>query len=241
MRLLWESFINELIHAYDSAGGSSCRPVLLLIDEAGTNPVPNLNHYAATVVGRGISLWIAIQDLSQLEAVYGKHKADTIKNNMDTQLFYRQSSQETAEYIERCLGKRSGFAHSQSLHEGEEKSQGLSEQAVSLMTAQEIKEMGDEDIIGFHHNLRPFKLRRMDWRAFPRLAQRRSILSPDLPDLLSLEESLKETGEHAPPDTAPWQLSPDLIRRGSPTHTSNGFRKKMPRGGLKSGYRLQES
>src|SRR5205823_3378642 len=101
----------------DTVQGENCRPVLLLIDEAGRTAIPNLHEYTTTVSGRGISLWIAIQSLSQLVSVYNKHKADTIRNNMDSQIYYRQSSQETAEYLERCLGKQSGFSHSQSLHE----------------------------------------------------------------------------------------------------------------------------
>ena len=141
IRLMWDTLINEFIYIYDRAKGNSCRPVLLLIDEAGVTPIPNLYRLAATVCGRGISLWIAVQALSQLEALYGKHGSETLINNCDSQIYYRQSSQGTAEYLERSLGKESRFAHSQSLYDGEEKSQGLSEQAVSLMTAQEIKQL----------------------------------------------------------------------------------------------------
>ncbi|HEX2244421.1 MAG TPA: type IV secretory system conjugative DNA transfer family protein, partial [Gammaproteobacteria bacterium] len=190
VRLLWESLVNELIHTYDAAKGQSCRPVLLLIDEAGQAPIPNLQQYAATVAGRGISLWIAVQALSQLDGLYGRHKADTIRNNCDSKIFYRQASLETAEYVERSLGRRSGYAHSQTLHEGEETSEGLSEHAVPLMTTQDINQLNHDEIIGWHSNRKPFRARRMDWRAFPILKQRRAIPPPQLSALPQLEESL---------------------------------------------------
>src|SRR5437588_918915 len=75
VRLLWGSFIDELITAYDQAEGQHCQPVLLLIDEAGRTAIPTLAEYATTVVGRGISIWIAIQSLAQLEAIYGQARA----------------------------------------------------------------------------------------------------------------------------------------------------------------------
>ena len=46
------------------------------------------------------------------------------------------------------------------------------------MTAGEIKQMRDRDIIGFHRNLPPMRLTRMDWRDHPELVKRRSIPPP---------------------------------------------------------------
>ena len=83
--------------------------MLLLIDEAGRTAIPSLADHATTVVGRGISLWIAIQSLSQLEAVYGRPRARVLRDNMDTQVFYRPADLETAEFLERSLGRRSGM------------------------------------------------------------------------------------------------------------------------------------
>src|SRR6266704_6989832 len=68
VRLLWGSIIDELITTYDKAEGRGCKPVLLLVDEAGRTAIPSLADHATTVVGRGISLWVAIQSLEQLRA-----------------------------------------------------------------------------------------------------------------------------------------------------------------------------
>ena len=177
VRLLWGSLIDELITTYDGAQGKGCRPVLLLIDEAGRTAIPSLADHATTVVGRRVSLWIAVQSLAKLDAVYGKARAQVLRDNVESQLYYRPSNQETAEYLERCLGRKSGFATSQTTHEGASASEGLSEQG---MTAQEIKQMGDGDVNGFHRRLPPFHSKCMDWRRFGELAKRRRLAAPRL-------------------------------------------------------------
>jgi type IV secretion system protein VirD4 len=197
VRLLWGSLIDALLTTYDAAQGKECNPVLLLIDEAGRTAIPSLADHATTVVGRGITLWIAVQDLNQLDAVYGRQRAHVLRNNMETQLFYRPNDQETAEYLERCLGRKSDFAHSQTLREGEETSEGRMEQAIPLLTAQEIKQLRDEDIIGFHRQLPPFRAKRMDWRRFPVLKERQAMQPPTLSVLPELAEILPALTPHS--------------------------------------------
>src|SRR4051794_13780518 len=189
VRLLWGSFIDELITTYDSVGGRDCQPVLLLVDEAGRTAIPGLADYATTVVGRGITLWIAIQSLSQLEAIYGQARAEILRDNMETQLYYRPANQATAEYLERCLGKRSAYAESHTTRHGQEASAGRSEQGVPLLTAWEIKQLHDEQIIGFHRRLPPFRAHRMDWRDVRSLVTRHGFTPPVLPRLPALVES----------------------------------------------------
>jgi type IV secretory pathway TraG/TraD family ATPase VirD4 len=109
---------------------------------------------------------------------------------METQLYYRPNDQETAEYLERCLGRKSDYAHSQTIREGEETSEGRTEQGIPLITAQEIKQLRDEDIIGFHRQLPPFRATRMDWRHFPVLKERQAIPPPELSLLPELVETL---------------------------------------------------
>lgn len=195
VRLMWGTLIDELITTYDKRAGKNCNPVLLLIDEAGRTAIPSLADHATTVVGRGISLWISVQSLSQLDAVYGKVRAQVLRDNMESQIYYRPSNHETAEYLERCLGRTSEYAHSQTAREGSATSQGLSEQGVPLLTAQEIKQMGDEDIIGFHRQLPAFRARRMDWRDFPLLVQRKEMPPPQLPVLPKVEDVTWQTTE----------------------------------------------
>jgi type IV secretory pathway TraG/TraD family ATPase VirD4 len=51
------------------------------------------------------------------------------------------------------------------------------------MTANQIKQMGDEDIILFHHNLPPFLAQRMSWLRRPILRQRHTMRPPELSEL----------------------------------------------------------
>ena len=211
VRLLWGSLIDELITTYDASQGKQCHPVLLLIDEAGRTAIPSLADHATTVVGRGISLWIAIQSLSQLEAVYGRARAQVLKDNMESQIYYRPSNQETADYLEHCLGRVSAYARSTTLREGEETAQGLSEQGIPLMTSQEIKQMHDEHIIGFHRRLPPFKLNRVDWRAHAVLTKRASQPAPRLAILPSLSDILIEHEEQDELHFSDGYIDPDMI------------------------------
>ncbi len=188
VRLVWGSIIDELITTYDKAEGRGCKPVLLLVDEAGRTAIPSLADHATTVVGRGISLWVAVQSLEQLRAEYGEARAQVILDNMETQLYYRPSGQKTADYLEHSLGRKSGYARSQTIKDGDETSQGKSEQGIPLMTAQAIKQMKDEWIIGFHRRLPPFKMRRVDWRHHTDFIQKRQLPPPTLSALPQLSD-----------------------------------------------------
>jgi type IV secretory pathway TraG/TraD family ATPase VirD4 len=124
--LFSQTIIHDAITTYDKRKGSGCFPLLLLLDEAGRVKIPFLYDYATTVVGRQISLWVAIQSIKQLE-VYGEANAETLLDNMDTQLFYRQR-RTTARYLEEELGRRSAYSRSQTSREGGYETQGMAEQ-----------------------------------------------------------------------------------------------------------------
>src|SRR2546421_5978128 len=47
----------------------------------------------------------------------GEARAQVIMDNMETQIYYRPSGQKTADYLEHCLGRKSGYARSQTLKE----------------------------------------------------------------------------------------------------------------------------
>jgi type IV secretory pathway TraG/TraD family ATPase VirD4 len=195
---MWGTLIDRLITTYDNAQGRNCQPVLLLIDEAGRTAIPSLAE------------WIAVQSLAQLDAVYGRTRASVLRDNMETQLYYRPSNQETADYLQHCLGRRSDYAHSQTIREGEKTSEGRSEQGIPLLTSQEIKQMKDEDIIGFHRLLPPFRAKRMDWRNFPSLVLRQAMPAPQLAMLPDLADSLLTPALERPQYFADGYIDPDM-------------------------------
>jgi type IV secretion system protein VirD4 len=88
IRLVLESILSEMIDTFDTTKGRNCRPTLAMLDEAGTVGLPSLPQYVSTVRSRGISMWVAYQDNSQIESLYGRYKARTIRNNMLSKVFY---------------------------------------------------------------------------------------------------------------------------------------------------------
>jgi type IV secretion system protein VirD4 len=195
VRLLWGSLIDELITIYDDNQGKGCKPVLLLIDEATRTAIPALSDHATTVVGRGIYLWVAIQSLSQLEAGYGREKAQVLKDNMETHLYYPPNDIGTAKHIAEWLGDKSEYAHSTTSKEGEEVQEGLTERGVPLLTAQEISQLSDEEIICFHRRLPPIKITRMDWRRHEVMKQRHGIPVPELSALPQIADMPMEKAQ----------------------------------------------
>jgi type IV secretory pathway TraG/TraD family ATPase VirD4 len=101
---------------------------------------------------------------------------------MDTQIFYRQR-RATAKYLEEELGRKSEYSRSHSTREGGYETQGTAEQGVSLMTANQIKQMHDWDILVFHHNLPAFRARRMNWLEHP-ILRHRQAMQPQQPQPL---------------------------------------------------------
>ena len=173
VRLLWGSLIDEPLTTCSKKQGRGCAPALLLVDEAGRTSIPMLADQATTVVGRKIYLWISIQSLSQLETVYGKSRADTLRNNMETQIYHRFANIQTAKYLEDRLGLRSAYARSKTLHHSHETtSEGLSRAphlapfGTSHSPAQRQRD----------HRLPPppsppFRAKRVDWRRMPILTR----------------------------------------------------------------------
>jgi type IV secretion system protein VirD4 len=183
IRLVLESLTSEMFDTYDERMGQGCRPLLMILDEAGTVGFPSLPEYAATAAGRGISLWLAIQDLSQLEHLYKAHNARTIRNSMGAKVFYQQDDPDTAKHISETLGYRSGYSHSETLRDGEIASQGRSETAVAVFTSREAMEQGLDDIIFLYKNLKPGRGKRVEpWR-YPLLKKRRSMSAPPVKEL----------------------------------------------------------
>ena len=129
---------------------------------------------------------MAFQSKAQADAIYGRDRAEVLRDNCDTQIFYRPANLSTAEFLERRLGRKSGWAQSKTTHDGTETSQGSSEYGIPLMTAQEIMQMGDEEIIAFHSNLPPIRAKRIGHISLFAM----SFVSSALAQMLSGENSI---------------------------------------------------
>jgi type IV secretory pathway TraG/TraD family ATPase VirD4 len=154
-----------------------------------------------------------VQSLAQLDAVYGNARAQTIKDDMDSQLFYKPADQKTAEYIERALGDKSGFAHSETKYE-KHSSEGTSEQRIPVLTAWEIRHLTKRtELFGFYNSdeeLPPFRAKRMDWRHYPILIKRQAISPPELSALPKVDLQLPLLG-HAVAPFPDGLIDPDAL------------------------------
>lgn len=82
---------------YDSA---------IIIDEFTVLSIPNFVNIPETARSNKIATCIAIQDISQLIARYGKEEASSIISNMGSQFLFRTTNPETLDHFQRMLGTR---------------------------------------------------------------------------------------------------------------------------------------
>jgi type IV secretory pathway TraG/TraD family ATPase VirD4 len=213
IKFVWQAIIAELTTAYDLAPDKSkCQRILLDLEEAGRTVIPDLPEDISTLRSRKITVTAVFQDRSQGE-VYGKGRATNLFNNFRYQIYHRQDDLETALYLEKRCGSKSGFAHSKTEHE-ESVSRGESEQKIPLITAQYIMyDMPDDGILGF-------------WGKRPFLAKRCPKEPADSePKALALAPLTAAIPQSTPiqPETKPlpsWQTDPALYRTWTPKYTT---------------------
>src|SRR5918911_1196925 len=209
IRLVLESLMTEMFDTFDERHGQGCRPVLMLLDEAGTVGFQKLPEYAVTAAGRGISLWLALQDIGQLER-YGSYEARAIRNSMAAKVFFHQNDPATAKYIEELAGSMSGYSHSETLREGEVSSEGRSETAVALFPIRDAMELEKEDILFFVDNLKPGRGKSMaPWHS-PLLEKRQAIEPPPVNELPPVPEIVLPSSLHSP--SSSWEHRTDYPR-----------------------------
>lgn len=80
-------------------------PTIFLLDEfANIGKIEKYGRVLATCRGLGIGMSTIVQDLGQLESLYGKEEARSIISNHDTTIFLRTKDQETAKYFSTLAG-----------------------------------------------------------------------------------------------------------------------------------------
>lgn len=81
-------------------------PSFILIDEAPTLYIPKLEELPAVARSRKISLIYCCQDISQIDATYGKEKREVLLSNLGNQFFGRTTNQTTVKYIMDLAGQQ---------------------------------------------------------------------------------------------------------------------------------------
>jgi type IV secretion system protein VirD4 len=157
-----------------------------------------------------LSLWVAVQSLSQLDGVYGRAGALALREALESHVYYRPSDLATAQFLEDRLGEVSAYAHSVSKgQDGGRSSEGRSERPVPLLVAQEVLQLPADQIVLFHRDRPPAREQRADWRTVPALVARHGLTVPPVTELPMLPPLPQLTAGPAPqPEQQPAEATP---------------------------------
>ena len=89
------------------------KPSVLLLDEAAQIYIPDLPKYPAVCRSNKVSVITLAQSVSQYQDMYGEKPAQTIMDNLNTQIFGRTRSEQTAQYVSKLFGKEDKVSTSQ--------------------------------------------------------------------------------------------------------------------------------
>lgn len=152
-------------------------PVTLLLDEFGNiGKIPDLQTQLPVLRGRGTSLWLGVQALSQLEANYGEANAKTIMANLQTKIVLHGLDYDSANYISNSLGEttvvanRVTYNETEGLLRGFRRSFSTSEHKRQLLTADEVTRLADNRAIIRIGNRLPVVLPKIFYRELPKVA-----------------------------------------------------------------------
>ncbi|MEM6785473.1 MAG: type IV secretory system conjugative DNA transfer family protein [Bacteroidota bacterium] len=154
------------------------RRVLFLLDEfAQLGPMAPVRRAVSLMAGYGLRVWTFLQDLTQLKALYPRDW-ETFVANADVVQAFGVTDQTTAEYLSRMCGRTTVFGRSQTAgrNRGHRSSysagRSASEQGRDLMTADELRRLGDERQLILSRGEDPVLARKVRYFSDRRLARR---------------------------------------------------------------------
>jgi type IV secretory pathway TraG/TraD family ATPase VirD4 len=143
--------------------GNQFLPIYFLLDEFGNmGKLPNFSNLITTLRKRKCSCSLVLQDIEQINNIYGKSEASTIVNGgCSSKIFFPGLSLSTCEELERILGKSTVRYMESGTHKIGEESDTARDMAIgrSLLTADEIRTMNDNQAVFIHGNKRPVMLK----------------------------------------------------------------------------------
>ena len=116
-------------------------PVVFLMDEFATlGYMRSIENAVGQIRGFGVKLWVVLQDLNQLKALY-RERWETFLGNAGTVQFFGLNDQFTTQYVSRILGEQTILVTSQTEQGSRRTSVSISEKGRSLMTPDEIRRL----------------------------------------------------------------------------------------------------
>jgi type IV secretion system protein VirD4 len=164
--------------------------VLLMIDEfRQLGRMDDLVSKLTINAGYGFRVVIVLQNLSQLDEVYGKAVRETTVSACATQLYIRIDNLDTSEYLSKMLGETTIEIKRASLRRGGilgQKTINTDYDAVPLRTPQQLRQMDPRKIILLVSSAPPFELERViyhDDRPYRQALEQVRFKSVEVPEL----------------------------------------------------------
>jgi type IV secretion system protein VirD4 len=164
--------------------------VLLMIDEfRQLGRMDDLVSKLTINAGYGFRVVIVLQNLSQLDEVYGKAVRETTVSACATQLYIRIDNLDTSEYLSKMLGETTIELKRASLRRGGilgQKTINTDYDAVPLRTPQQLRQMDPRKIILMVSSAPPFELERVifhDDRPYRQALEQVRFKSVGVPEL----------------------------------------------------------
>ena len=146
-------FYTQVFNYCAFVGLEKTKPVFFLLDEFGNmGTLPYFNNIITTLRKRNCSISIILQDIKQLNNLYGRDTAETIFNSCASKIFFSNLGLETCEKVEKLLGKQT--VNHKNSGTGKTTLHGR-----ALMTSDEIRCLDRSKIIYIFSNQKPLLLK----------------------------------------------------------------------------------
>ncbi|CAH1666178.1 Type IV secretory system conjugative DNA transfer family protein [Hyphomicrobiales bacterium] len=144
-------------------------PVLFMLDEfANMGKLAGLSESLTLLPGLGVRVWMIVQALDQLRAVYGREAANTILSQAEVQQFFAVQDLGLAKMLSEALGQRTVKTTSINLgrKENDDPGESRGEAGRPLMSPDEIRQMADQLLLIQSHP--PIRAQRVPfWNVAP--------------------------------------------------------------------------
>ncbi|MFT8413369.1 MAG: type IV secretory system conjugative DNA transfer family protein, partial [Oenococcus oeni] len=175
INLFFSQLFDELYKLAANHHAKLPQQVDFILDEfVNLGKFPKYEEFLATCRGYGIGVTTICQTLTQLQALYGKDKAESILGNHAVKICLNAANDVTAKYFSDLLGKSTvkvetgSESTSRSKEESHSKSDSYSYTSRSLMAPDEIMRMPEDQSLLIFSNARPVKATKaFQFKLFP--------------------------------------------------------------------------
>jgi type IV secretion system protein VirD4 len=186
VRILFQQIHDLLMR--EMPGADERYQVLLLLDEFfALGKMSSLASKIAVSAGYGFKMAIILQNISQLDEIYGRATRETMVSGTAVKLFFAINDNETAKYVSDALGTYTATTTTKIPGLGFGQSRvSIGQMAAPLRRAQELTRMAANKSIVLVANARPFEVRKLFYyrsRSLKRLMERGKKVAVRIPKL----------------------------------------------------------